>query len=373
MTPRAATPVEAARGLLLLGVFHIHALHAAIDHLGTGEVARLAQWQIKALSPHVVLYFALAGMTSRSLANKAWPVVLQRSLMLLVVALFSHALGVLLLYLFGQPRMSSVDALAEMARPIVDGTGHSTFVAWFFVALAVTRLFAFAWANGWPRFVAALGVAAGVVVAARWLGLAENFYEWRHWPAAVVMFLLGTRIGPTWRVPHAVGAVASVAGLTLPLVNRPALWSEGPCWSCDAAFVAEPMVGAYGFAPLYFVQAGVALVGLLWLMQAAAALPLGRLLAYVGRRSMPLLVLHGWLILSLYGFAPYLLPRWAGVWMFLVIFAVNTALHLVLYRRLATLLDRFIALCSATSRWLLARLRLAPGARRRSEATQPPK
>jgi hypothetical protein len=281
-------------------------------------------------------------------------------------------LGVLLQYALGQPRRSAVDALAEIARPIFDGTGHSTFVAWFFVALAITRLFAFAWANGWHRFVAALGAAAAVVAAARWLGLADNFYEWRHWPAAFVLFLLGTRIAPTWRVPHAVGGLSTAAGLTLPLINRPALWSEGLCWSCDATFVAEPMVGAYGFAPLFYAQEGVALLGLLWLMQAAAALPLGRFLAYVGRRSMPLLVLHGWLILSLYGLAPYLLPRWAGVWMFLVIFAVNTALHLVLYRRLATLLDRFIALCSATSRWLLARLRLAPVARRHSGATQPP-
>jgi fucose 4-O-acetylase-like acetyltransferase len=373
MTPRPAAPVEAARGLMLLGVFHIHALYACLDHLGDGGLARQAQWQIKALAPHVVLYFALAGMTSRSLADKAWPVVLQRSLMLLLVALFSHAPGVLLQYALWKPWTSAIGVLAEIARPIVDGTGYSTFVAWFFVVLAITRLFAFAFAKGWRYSMAALGGAAVCVVAARWLGLADNFYEWRNWPAALALFVLGTRIAPTWRVPHAVGALSAAAGLALPLINRPALWSEGPCWTCDAGFVAQPMVGGYGFMPLYFAQEGVAVIGLLWLSQAAAALPVGRFLAYVGRRSLPLLVLHGWVILSLYGLAAYAVPRSAGVWLFVAIVIVNTALHLALYRLLTTPLDRFVALCSATSRWMLARLRIAPAANRRNRVTTPPR
>ena len=373
MTPRPAAPVEVGRGLLLLGVFHIHALYAALDHLGNGELARQAQWQIKALAPHVALYFALAGMTSRSLADKSWPLVVQRSLMLLLVALFSHALGVLILHALSTPWTSAFDLLVEIARPVLEGTGYSTFVAWFFVVLAITRLFAFALATGWRYFLVALACTAALVAAGRWLGLADNVYEWRNWPAALVLFWLGTRIAPAWRVPHAVGVLSVIAGLALPLINRPALWREGVCLACDAGFVAQPMVGGYGFMPLYFLQESVAVVGLLWLSQSAAASSVGRFLAYVGRRSMPLLLLHGWLVLFLYGLVPYVLPREAGAWLFVAIFAVNTALHLMLYRLLRTPLDRFVALCSAASRRLTMLLRSVLHGRRRGGAARPPR
>jgi hypothetical protein len=373
MTPRSVAPIEIARGLLLLGVFHIHALYAALDHLGNGELARQAQWQIKALAPHVALYFALAGMTSRSLADKAWPLVLQRSLMLLLVALFSHALGVLILHALSTPWTSAFDLLVEIARPVIEGTGYSTFVAWFFVVLAITRLFAFALAKGWRYFIVALACTAALVATGRWLGLPDNLYEWRNWPAALVLFWLGTRIAPAWRVPHALGMLSVMAGLALPLINRPALWREGVCLACDTGFVAQPMVGSYGFMPLYFLQEGIAVVGLLWLSQAAATLSVGRFLAYVGRHSMPLLLLHGWLILSLYGLVAYVLPRQAGTWLFVAIFAVNTVLHLMLYRLLQTPLDRFIALCSAASRRLTMWLRAVLHGSRRRNAIGPPR
>jgi hypothetical protein len=354
-TPRPAAPVEVARGLLLLGVFHIHALYAALDHWSDGELSRQAQWQIKALAPHVALYFALAGMTSRSLANKAWPVVVQRSLLLLLIALFSHAVGVLIEHALWKPWTSVVDLFLQILRPVVEGTGYSTFVAWFFVVLAVTRLFAFALAKGWQYLTVALTGAVVCVVAARWLGLPDNVYEWRNWPAALVLFWLGTRIAPAWRVPWPVGVLSVMAGLALPLVNRPALWREGACLACDIGFVAQPMVGGYGFMPLYFLQEGIAVIGLLWLSQRAAALPaVNRLLAYVGRHSMPMLLLHGWVILSLFGLIAVVLPRSGGVWLFVAIFAVNTVVHLALYRLLQTPLARFIALCSAASHRLMA-------------------
>ncbi len=371
MTPRPAAPVEVGRGLLLLGVFHIHALYAALDHLGNGELARQAQWQIKALAPHVALYFSLAGMTSRSLADKAWPLVVQRSLLLLLVALFSHTLGVLILQALSTPRKSALDLVVEIARPVVEGTGYSTFVAWFFVVLAVTRLFAFALAKGWQSAIAALACAATFVVAGRWFGLPDNLYEWRNWPAALVLFWLGTRIAPAWRVPHAVGVLSVIAGLALPLINRPTLWRDGVCLACDTSFVAQPMVGGYGFMPMYFLQEGIAVIGLLWLSQRAATLSVGRFLAYVGRRSMPLLLLHGWLILLLYGLIPYVVPRHGGAWLFVAIFAVNSALHLLLYRLLQWPLDRFIALCSAASHRLTMPLRAVLRGGHRRSAMEP--
>ncbi len=345
-------PVEAARGLLLLGVFHIHALYASLEHLG--EVARQAQWQIKVLAPHVALYFALAGMTSRSLADKAWPAVVHRSLMLLLLALFSHALGVLILQALLKPWPSVPTLLAEVARPLVYGTGYATSVEWFFVVLAVVRLFAFAAARGWHRLLFALVAAAALVSAARFLGAPDNAYEWRNWPAALLLFWLGTRLAPNWRVPHALGLICAVAGLTLPLLNRPALLRDGPCLTCDIDFVAQPMLGGYGVMPLYLLQEGVATLGLLWLAQQVAPLRLGRFLAWVGRHSLQLLLLHGWVSVATYGLIWQVLPSAPGSWLFMAIFLVNTALHLLLYRLLRRPLDRVVALCAAASRRLVA-------------------
>ncbi len=346
--------VEFGRGLLLLGVFHVHLMYASIDHLGS-DLARQAQWQIKVLSPHVALFFALAGMTGRALPDKSWPAALHRSLMLLLVATFSHALGVLLLLGTGQSAGSGRAVLGALLRPIIDGTGHSTYVAWFFIVLAVVRLLAYALARGWRTASVVLVSAAAIVAGARWLGAADSFWDWRTWPAALLMFWLGTRIASGWRVPLAIGATGIVAALALPLVNDPSLLQQGPCWACHPAFVAQPTMGSYGVLPLYLAQEVAALFGLLWLAQRLAERPLGRLLGFIGHRSLQLLLLHGWVLLTFYGLMSHAPLRSAGPWLFVLLFALNVLLHLALYRVLRTPLDRFVALCARTSRRLVAR------------------
>lgn len=182
------------------------------------------------------------------------------------------------------------------------------------------------------------------------------------------MFVLGTRIAQGWRIPHWAGLPAALAGLLLPLFNRPALWAEGLCLRCDPQFVAQPTVGGYGFMPLYFAQELLAVFGLLWLAGLLTTTPLARALAWVGRRSLPLLVMHGWVILSAYGLASFISAPSAGAWFFLAVFAANTLLHVLLYRILAKLLGMFFMACSATSRRLVTMARSAGRAARRSTA-----
>lgn len=368
MTSSKDQPVEIARGLLLLGVFHIHALYALLDHIGDAGSARLAWLQIKALSPHVVLFFALSGMTSKALADKTFPIVANRSLMLILVAAFSHAIGVLMQYALWKPWRSTLDLLTELARPIVLGTGYANFIGWFFVVLAVVRLLAFllSWDRRVFLLVAAIAVAA--IAASMRLGLPDNLYEWRNWPAALLMFVLGTRVAQGWRVPHWLGLPSAVAGLALPLANRPALWAEGVCLRCDPQFVAQPMVGNFGFMPLYFVGELLAVFGLLWLAWLMALTPLGNALAWIGRRSIQLLVLHGWVILSAYGLAAFISVPSAGAGLFLAVFVANTLLHVLLYKILAKPLGGFFMACSAASRRLVAMARVAGRAARRTMA-----
>jgi hypothetical protein len=367
--------VEIARGFLLLGVFHIHALHALLDHLGDGSASRLAWWQIKLLSPHVVLFFALSGMTSTALADKTLPIVAARSLMLILVAAGSHAIGVVIAYALWKPWRSSGDVLMELVQPIVFGTGYTNFIGWFFVVLAAVRVLAFLLASNARLFALVAAIAVAAIVVSQRLGGPDNLYEWRAWPAALVLFVLGTRVASGWRVPHAVGLPAALAGLLLPLFNRPALWSDGACLRCDPQFVAQPMVGGYGFMPLYFAQEILAVFGLLWLARLLATTALAGALAWVGRRSLPLLVLHGWLVLSAYGVVAFLSPAivaTAGAGLFLAVFAANTLLHVMLYSVFAKPLGLFFMACSTASRRLVALARGAGRAARRRAAPRSP-
>jgi hypothetical protein len=372
MTPKPVEPAEVARGLMLLGVLHIHALIATLDHFGDSPNGRLAYLQIKLLAPNVAVFFALAGMSSRSLGAKLWPVAVQRSLMLVLLAWFSHLVGVVIQHMLWTPWPAALPLLKTLVRPLAYGIGHSTFVPWFLVVLAVARLFAYACARGWRWFVLALVGAVALVAASRAAGLPDNFYDWKRWPAAVVMFLIGMRLSPSWRVPHTLGLLGFIGALALSVVNRPALWREGVCLDCDLLFIAQPMVGEFGSMPVYFVQQGLAVIFLLWLSQQIAASPAKRLLAYIGRHSIQLLVLHGWVILSFYGLTYYLLPRSVGAWVFVAIFAINVALHLALYRLLASPLGRCLAMCSAASHRLVSMARAAPRAWRRAVSAERP-
>jgi fucose 4-O-acetylase-like acetyltransferase len=352
-------PVEIARGVLLLGVFHIHVLHWLVGHVADAGVAGLAWLQIKLLTPHVVLFFALSGMTSTTLADKNVALVVQRSLMLILVAAFSHVIGVLIHYALWRPWRDGIDPWAELLQPVVLGTGYANFIGWFFVVLAVVRVLAFLLSRDWRAFILVAALFVAAILACKRLGLPDNLYEWRHWPAALLMFLLGTRLTRWRRVPHWIGLPAAIAGLALPLANRPGLWAEGLCLRCDPQFVAQSMVGGWGFLPLYAAQEVLAVIGLLWLAGVLAQTPLAHVLAWVGRRSLPLLVLHGWVILATYGLAAYIAAPALGAWLFLAVFAANTLLHVLLYQLLAKPLGIFFTACSATSRRLVAAARAA--------------
>lgn len=361
--------IEIARGVLLLGVFHIHALHALIDHLGDTSNARLAWLQIKLLSGHVVLFFALSGLTSAALAERAPRVVLQRSLMLMLVAAGSHAIGVLILHALWQPWHSTFHLLSELVRPVVFGTGHANFVAWFFVVLAVVRLLAYVLSRHGRSFLLLTAIGVAVITGSIQVGLPPNLYEWRNWPAALLMFVLGMHIAPGWRVPHAIGLPAAIAGLALPLFNRPDLWSAGFCVGCEPQFVAQPTVGGYGFMPLYFAQEFAAVFGLLWLARLLSMTALAKTLAWIGRRSLQLLVLHGWVILSAYGLAGAIPLQSAGAWLFVAVLVANTMLHVLLYKLLSKPLGAFFMACSAASGRLTAMARVTARAARRTKAS----
>jgi peptidoglycan/LPS O-acetylase OafA/YrhL len=355
MTSRPDQRSDIARGVMMLGVLHVHALIALRPHTPDLHTLTILWAQVKLMAPHVALFFALAGMTHQSLADRSLRNVASRSLMLVMVAALSHVGGVALQYGLWTSPTSAYGLARDIAKPLIYGSGHWTFVTWFLIVLAVARLFAYALATSLRAFVVAAAGAAVAVALARWLDLTDDLYGWRHWPAAVVLLMLGARIPAQWHIPNLAGAAALLAGFALTAINRPSLLSEGICVTCNPEFVATTRFNELGVLPIYALQELLCMAGLLWMAQTFASTPLARPLAWLGRNSLALLVVHGWMILSAYGLVRWVWPGSGGAWLFAVVFIVNVALHALALALLRQPLDRMVLACSAVSRRIVTR------------------
>jgi hypothetical protein len=339
--------------LLLLGVLHVHALYALMPSLQHAPTIGASALQMKALTPHVVLFFALAGMTSHRLGEKPLQSVLHRSLLLLVIGAATHVAGTVVEHVLWLPWSGWYPVLRDIGKPLLLGTGLLS-LGWFFVTLAVVRLFAFAWARSFAVFALAAATVAALLVAAWALGLPNNLYEWRNWPAAFVAFLIGQRLPRDVSVPHSVGALCVVAGMVLPLMNHPTIPDDGLCLSCHPEFIAYPTVGAFGFAPFYLLHELLALVGLLWLVRQVGSTRFGRMLGWFGRRSLALLMLHGCIASALYGLYKAIDPALDGLPFFVVVLVGNPLAHALAYGLLGAPIEGFVALCSRAARRVVA-------------------
>jgi hypothetical protein len=338
--------------LLLLGVLHVHALYALIPSLESPSDLTAAVVQMKMLTPHVVLFFALAGMTSRRLAGKSLRSVLQQSILLLLVGAAAHVLGTLVEHALWLPWNGWYPLLRDIGKPLLFGTGLLS-LGWFFVTLAVVRMFAYTWGRSLVVFALAAAAVTLGVAASRALGGPDNLYEWRNWPAAFVAFMIGQRVSQDLHVPHAIGVPCFVIGLVLPLLNHPGLLNGGLSLHSHISFIAYPTVGGFGFAPLYFVQEFIALFGLLWLVRQFGAHHFARLLAWFGRRSLVLLMLHSCIASALYGLYKAIDPPIDGLAFFAVVLVVNPLAHFVAYRLVGRQADGVIALCARAARWVV--------------------
>jgi hypothetical protein len=345
--------IELSRGLLLLGVVYVHALHWVVAMHADPQADWWAQWQIKFLGGYVVLFFALAGMTQRHLADKPFALVASRSLMLLLLGAACHIGGVLIEQAVYVSWSHPVDLLRAIAKPLVYGDVDTS--AWFFLVLAIVRVFAWLVWRDWRVFVAVAAIA-GCAVAVSLVGQwSVNFWGWRYWPAALLLFVVGMRIPPRWTVAHSWGVPLFAVALLLPLINSPSVLRGDWCVFCDHEVLITPALGVQGPMPLLFwVQALVSVPALVWLSALLCATPLSRVLAYAGRHSHALLLLHAWLVpmSGVAALAPFTLD---APWLFPAVLAAGTVTHLVLLGLLkAPLLDRVIKLCARVAQRVVA-------------------
>ncbi|MCT2398396.1 acyltransferase [Novosphingobium mangrovi (ex Huang et al. 2023)] len=327
---------EVARGYLLICVFYIHAMIGVSIHMGPNAWASL--YQLKLLAPDVSAFFLLSGMAAPKLANKGIEPVLRNSATLLLFAIISHVVGFAII-LIGQSFPSAWDAAKAFGRPLVYGVGYSSFVAWFFVVLAIARVLAYLFLRSWIRF----GVIAAALVALVWttkkLGLPDNIYEWRNWPTATLFFLIGMKMPHGKAIPNWAAVTALILSTVLALINRHGLFRAGPCLSCDLHFVPQPMIGQYGSIFVYVPQQLLFGLFLVWAAQRSAGMMIGKVGQFFGQASLAILLLHGWVLLTLYPGMLTGMPKFETPFLFVGIFSAAIVVHALLYVCLRTPLN----------------------------------
>jgi hypothetical protein len=330
--------IDRARGYMLLGIIYLHSIIAFAG--GRDPAAITGSFlQIKLLAAHVSVFFFLSGMGARQIGRRRFPQVVRQGASLVLLAILSHVTGFVLMAALHGTGTDLAGSLAMLVKPIVYGTGHSTYVAWFFLSLAMARMLAWFVYRSLALFaLVALGLAAFVFLGQR-LGLPDNLWEWRTWPAAMLFFLIGTRLPTNLVIPIPHGLAAGMAAALLTWFNRPGVLWNGPCLSCDITFVSQPMVGGFGSVPVFLLQEVLFLAFLLAVSRLERPRWITTTARFVGGNSVQFLLLNGWFMVVFNPWILPLLPAQDSLWLFAILLAGGLAVHLALFQALRRPLD----------------------------------
>lgn len=299
---------EFSRGIILVFVFYLHALFMHVNYVGGPQAAPIAWFQNRLLAASVALFFVLAGQSARSIGSRPLRTILRQSITLVVLAAISHVPAVLIIDLSDTGAVTPGKFLRDLMKPILLGTGYWTSMAWFFVVLAITRLLAYAFLRSKVWFVAWSLAIAAAAWAGTWLGWTDNFYEWRNLLIALPLFFAGMMLPNGWCPPRWIMVVSVVGVPVTALANSPGAF-HWPCLNCDSLFVPQPFVGETGSLPFLILYLAFAYCVLAYMAAALAGSRLGRPIRQCGRHSMLLLLMHGWLLVTIYPLVIPLLPN----------------------------------------------------------------
>ncbi len=325
--------IDRARGYMLLGIIYMHAV-IAFASVREFEAITASFVQIKLLSPHVSVFFLLSGMGARRLGRRGFWKVFRQCSALVLLAVLSHVTGFILIAVLHGTGTDLAGAARMLVEPMVYGTGFSTFVAWFFLSLAVGRVLTYLLYRSPQAFALVVVVLAGIILLSQQLGLPDNIFEWRTWPIAFLFFLIGTRIPRNLVIPAPYGLAAAAGSLALTWFNRPGVLWDGPCLACNVTFVSQPMVGGFGSIPVFLAQELLFFVFLISVARLQRPWWLTRPANFIGRHSAMFLLLNGWVIVAINPWLLPLLPAGDSLLLFLGLLVGGAALHWGLFHLL---------------------------------------
>ncbi len=298
--PKRDATWDIARGIGMILVIYGHLLEPMYPAHGGRPIIQAAadQWQV-IYSFHMMLFFLVSGAVNRSLPKKAWPDVLRASLRLLALAWTVHVIG----WAFGlainpDARSSFGGAIWNLVDPILEGYKWSVGVLWFLTSLCFVQILAY-WSL--RRFPAVAVLVAAVAATALTSYLPEQ-YLLKTWAPGLSFFALGYLFSqwqvrwPFWAAIPLLVAIVFIAPL-----NHGCTFSYAQACGSNP-FSVRMFMGSYGFLPVFFLSSLVGSLAIICLSAGLAKFSASELLAYMGRKSLELFFINGFVATFLFGF-----------------------------------------------------------------------
>jgi fucose 4-O-acetylase-like acetyltransferase len=362
--PKRDATWDIARGIGMLLVIYGHLLEPIYQDLNwhVRFESAAAQWQV-IYSFHMMLFFLISGAVNRNLPKKAWPEVLRGSLRLLALAWVVHILGAIFALIIDPGTRTSLGgAIWGIVDPILEGYKWSVGVLWFLTALCFVQILAYWTLRRFP----ALAVVLVAMAATALTPYLPEQYLLKTWLPGLAFFALGFLFSQ-WQIRWPFWAALPLLAATILLarVNHGCSFSFTEVCG-KVPFGVQMFAGSYGFIPAFFLAA---LAGSLMVVSLSAGLARFRasgLLAYMGRKSLELFIINGFVATFL--FSTFQKVPWPELTVFhyIGLFVAIVAAHLLALQILKPLLDRINAAALAISGYLS---RLLAGDAAKAEAS----
>ena len=294
--PRRNVGIDIARGIAMLLVIYEHAIEMYFRGTGPQPAVVFDQWQFIS-SFRMPLFFVISGFLYRPRSHEK---ALQNALMLLFTAYITHTL------------CWGLDAVAGPNKPWIGGLVLPFFTlndfysvtVWFLAALALIQLsfHCLLVLGGWRRNLFACAIGAGFL-----LDQVQNtnlfqlsallpgilFYGFGHW--------LSRSHHAHPRTTQALGLaiVGFIVTASLAPLNSGCLTElMGNCPNKEGDFGVLILAGEYGQPVLFLVTAWIGSMAVIWFSAFLADRGglCARSLSWVGRRTLDLLLLNGFVI-----------------------------------------------------------------------------
>jgi fucose 4-O-acetylase-like acetyltransferase len=302
--------IDLLRGMAMLLVIYGHALemffvpNMRADH-GFDRVAFQA-WSL-IYSFHMPAFYFVSGMTAIYFATRPFRKILLTALTFILLADFAHLLGAVpFVGVAIYHHVPTIHIVKNVIRPFVAGWGYCLVLPWFLVSLALVQVLA--WLHIHARLMGKALIWFGVVAIYLLVHhYGKLYFQAQSWAVGLAFFLAGREA--MWHehfIPEKPRSVflllaclaAALLFFSYPL-NRGCMLD--PSQTCSAAagtqvFAVSLLYGLIGFPPLFFFTAfaGIAALGFLALaMQGTRFMPA---LSWVGRNTLPLLILNGFVL-----------------------------------------------------------------------------
>jgi fucose 4-O-acetylase-like acetyltransferase len=349
---------DVARGIGMVLVIYGHFLepiYPARPDIGRAFVeSAFLQWRV-IYTFHMMLFFLISGAVNRNLTKKSWPEILRGSLRLLALAWIVHILGAVVALSLGYAPAEVTGSFWGIVNAIVDpillGYFWSIGVLWFLTSLCFVQMLAYFLL----RYAPPIAVVIVAMLATAITPFLPNYFLLKTWLPGLAFFALGYLFAQ-WRVrwPFWLCIPLIAAVILLAPLNSGCFFSwAGPCEKFGSGpFGVRMFGGSYGFLPLFFASSVVGSLAVVCLSAGLAKVRASEILAYMGRRSLDLFIINGFVATFL---PPYISeirwPQFTPI-LYVGILIGAVALHLLALQILRPILAWIDAAAVAIARFL---------------------